>query len=353
MASSIPDFLANMTLSTAPQISFEQADSLMVQASELREEAVELQARIHALNERAHILQTTATGLQAIATQDRAIIESRFELAVELHTDFILIYGSTTNKTIRFHQLESRVEDGLATMEELENFIDDLQSSSVTRRSERSKAPEPETPDSASNIILSVEGAQTSNTPSRAEPLRKRKAASIAEGVGSAKRLKQTPTPCTVDAEGAPNDMSLDTELPDASNDGAKVSSCEGQGTESSQCTVPTALTIPAAQGGSLTALPLLSQESTEQTRRQASIELGSHYKPVDDPCKATKNFSLGGYHTDSSGGTTGMDSGEGGKGTPHKGSLEREKHKSKSKQRRKLLAIAKLQVGAENAPQL
>jgi hypothetical protein len=194
MASSIPDFLANMTLATSPQASFEQADSLLLQAAELRQEAIDLQARIDALNERANVLHTTATGLQAIATQDRAIIQSRFNLAVELHTDYNLIYGPDTNKSTRFHQLEPRIEDGLATMEEVENFIDELQSLSVPERSERSKAPEPETPDSTSILIPSVESAQTTkNTPSPVAPLHKRKLSSTGGNASSAKRLKQTP----------------------------------------------------------------------------------------------------------------------------------------------------------------
>ncbi|KEF54763.1 uncharacterized protein A1O9_09205 [Exophiala aquamarina CBS 119918] len=294
MASSIPDFLTNMTLSTSPQISFEQADNLLLQALELRQEAVELQARIDALNERADVLKTTATGLQAIAAQDRAIIQARFDLAVELHTNFVLIYGPATNKSLRFQQLEHRVEDGLATMEELENFFDDLQSSSVPGRSERSRAPEPETPDTASIVVPSVEGARTAqDTPSHAAPLHKRKHSSSAGGANSAKRLKQKG-----DAEGGPSN----------------VVSMPG----SSQGAVPATWTITDAEGGPSDAVPRLPQESTEQHGRRPSVELGSN------------------YHAD------------GAKEIGYDETKER-RYKSKSRQRRKLLAIAKAQVGTES----
>lgn len=186
MASSMPDLLVNMTLATAPpQVTFEQADDLLLQATELRQEAVDLQARIDALNNRADILHTTATGLQAIATHDRAIIQARFNRSIDLHTDFTLIYGSATKKSTRFLQLEPRVEDGLATIEEVESFIDDLQSTSVPERSERSKAPEPDTPITTSHIVPSVEGEETRT--------HKRKHASSTTKASQVKRRRQQP----------------------------------------------------------------------------------------------------------------------------------------------------------------
>lgn len=275
MASSIPDLLVNMTLATAPpQATFEQADDLLLQATELRLEAVDLQARIDALNNRADILYTTATGLQAIATHDRAIIQARFNRSIDLHTDFTLIHGSATNKSTRFLQLEPRVEDGLATIEEVESFIDDLQSKSVPDRSERSKAPEPDTPMTTSHIVPSVEGDETRT--------HKRKHTSSSTKASQVKRPRQHPI--------------LVNEQ---------------------------------------------SHESQETIGRPASMELGSQSKSVTSKPIVTH------------GGDDALLSQVDGQDViSDDGSTKRKRtRKSKSKQRKKLIALATTDIGAQSTP--
>lgn len=363
MTSSIPEFLANMTLATSPQASFEQADSLLLQTSELRQEAIDLQAQIDALNERADVLHTTATGLQAIAAQDRAIIQSRFNLAVEFHADFSLIYGPDTNNSTRFHQLEPRVKDGLATMEEVENFIDELQSSSVPARSERSIAPEPETPDTSSIVIPSVEGVQTTKTtPSPVAPLHKRKSSSNTVNAGSSKRIKQTPI--LGPGPSRAGNGNLTTSLYGNKEPEAPTN----QSQESSVGTVQASLAVADAEAGPENTGLLFSQESQEQFGRAASVELGSQYISTTSHIHESVSHagsmglnSRGLFKETASGSRPGgslggnntfMSQADGSKETSGDGMIVR-KRANKSKQRKRLLALANTDVGAESTPRL
>lgn len=161
MASAIPDFLTRITLYTTPQHAFEYADALLLQAAQLRQHATHSQSRSDVLNERADILTTTAFGLQIIANQDRESIQSLFDRALHVHQDLIEAYRAISRKAAHLNAIQERVEDGMATVEELEAFLDDVHESCANDRLQRSLAPEPESPPSPSNSRPAVESVQS------------------------------------------------------------------------------------------------------------------------------------------------------------------------------------------------
>ncbi|EXJ93493.1 hypothetical protein A1O1_01885 [Capronia coronata CBS 617.96] len=142
----IPRFLMDMALSTTPQQAFQQADALLLQAAELKHKATEYQSQLAILNERADILVATACGLQAIAQQDRESIQHLLDSALEMYGSNVDEYASLPRKAERLESLKIRVEDGMATIEQLEAFLQDMMTSTTPTRSERSLAPEPESP---------------------------------------------------------------------------------------------------------------------------------------------------------------------------------------------------------------
>jgi hypothetical protein len=157
MDSVMPQFLMDTGLSTTPQHAFEQADALLLQAADLRSEAAALQARIDILNARANTLTTTAEGLQAIAIQDRESIQYILDGALLVFKDCLTTYESRPRKAANLENVKLRVEDGMATLEEVEDILQDLQSSQVRHRSERSWTPEPETPPDSPGTLATAE----------------------------------------------------------------------------------------------------------------------------------------------------------------------------------------------------
>ncbi|KIX09287.1 uncharacterized protein Z518_00366 [Rhinocladiella mackenziei CBS 650.93] len=157
----MPEFLINMTLSTTPQATFAQADALLLQAAELKNEAAQLQSRIDTINERVEIMTTTASGLQAIANQDRESIQFMFERSLEVYEDVLGAYERIPRRAARLDNLKVRVEDGMATVEELEGLLQDMVELRRTGRLERSQAPEPENLPTQSTTVPSIEASQS------------------------------------------------------------------------------------------------------------------------------------------------------------------------------------------------
>ncbi|KAK5558061.1 hypothetical protein LTR46_004240 [Exophiala xenobiotica] len=157
MDSVMPQFLMNTGLSTTPQHAFEQADALLLQAADLRSEAAALQAQIDILNARANTLTTTAKGLQAIAIQDRESIQYILDGALLVFKECLTTYESRPRKAANLENVKTRVEDGMATLEEVEDILQDLQSSQMRHRSERSWTPEPETPPDSPGTLATAE----------------------------------------------------------------------------------------------------------------------------------------------------------------------------------------------------
>ena len=185
----MPQFLMNTGLATIPQHAFEQADTLLLQAADLRSEAAVLQAQIDILNSRANTLTTTAEGLQAIATQDRQSLQYILDGALLVFEDRLPNYESRPRKAANLKDVKTRVEDGMATLEEVEDILQDLQSSQARHRSERSWTPEPESPPdspvtlAAAEDQVSIDSSKTSVTDN--ESL-KRKIPAESEGDGEA-----------------------------------------------------------------------------------------------------------------------------------------------------------------------
>ncbi|KAK5462859.1 hypothetical protein LTS15_002571 [Exophiala xenobiotica] len=185
----MPEFLMNTGMSTTPQHAFEQADALLLQAADLRSEAATLQARIGILNARANTLTTTAEGLQAIAIQDRQSIQYILDGALLVFKDCLTTYESRPRKAANLENVKTRVEDGMATLEEVEDILRDLQSSQVRHRSERSWTPEPETPPDSPGTLAMAEdevGIDSSkNSVTDNDPLKRKMPAEL-EGDGEA-----------------------------------------------------------------------------------------------------------------------------------------------------------------------
>lgn len=186
MDSTIPAFLMRMGLSTTPQTAFDQADALILQAAELREQAAFLKSRIAKLNERADVLTNTAFGLQAIAKQDRESIEYFLERSLEVHKDIVGEYELVPRRAARLNGIRDRVEDGMATVEELEAFLGDIHDFATTERQNRSSAPEPESPPSPTTTRLSIESTQVdfATAPTSTKSLKRKLSAIQEEGDG-------------------------------------------------------------------------------------------------------------------------------------------------------------------------
>ncbi|KIW57943.1 hypothetical protein PV05_02499 [Exophiala xenobiotica] len=157
MDRAMPQFLLNISLPTTPQHAFEQADTLLLQAADLRNEAAALQAQIDILNARANTLTTTAEGLQTIALQDRQSLQYILDGALLVFEDRLTTYESRPQKAAKLKDVKTRVEDGMATLEEVEDILQDLQSSQARHRSERSWTPEPESPPASPGTLATAE----------------------------------------------------------------------------------------------------------------------------------------------------------------------------------------------------
>ncbi|EXJ91792.1 hypothetical protein A1O3_00342 [Capronia epimyces CBS 606.96] len=148
MDSTMPQFLMTLALSTTPQQAFEQADALLVQASMLHYQAAQLESQVDTINERAEILITTASGLRVIAEQDRESIQYLFDSALETYQNDVAAYEKVPHQAERLRSVKARVEDGMVTIEELEALLEDMVTLTTPKRSDRSLAPEPESPPS-------------------------------------------------------------------------------------------------------------------------------------------------------------------------------------------------------------
>ena len=177
-STSIPTFLKDITLATTPQMWFEQADYLYLQAAELRKEAKQLQTRIDTLNDRAEDLDTAASKLQKLATDDRAQLQTELDGVLQHHGSILDEYEKQPKRAKKLNQLVLKVEEGRATLEEIEAFSDvlhGLREKSIT--GEVQEFSSPVTPHSAALPTLEI-------LPSGSEPTSTivRPDAKIAEG---------------------------------------------------------------------------------------------------------------------------------------------------------------------------
>ncbi|KIW79707.1 hypothetical protein Z517_06321 [Fonsecaea pedrosoi CBS 271.37] len=166
MDPALPRFMTRMILSTTPQQAFAQVDELHLQAAALREQAHELQEQIDFLKDRADCLATTAEGLQEIAEQDRDAIQTMFERSLCIYQHMYTVYVSAPRREARFNDIKTRSEDGMVTMEEMEEFLEDVyQHFLVTfERVERSAAPEPESPPTLNTLSSAAPAQNQSET---------------------------------------------------------------------------------------------------------------------------------------------------------------------------------------------
>ncbi|KAH0840474.1 hypothetical protein FOPE_05965 [Fonsecaea pedrosoi] len=166
MDPALPRFMTRMILSTTPQQAFAQVDELHLQAAALREQARELQEQIDFLKDRADCLATTAEGLQEIAEQDRDAIQTMFERSLCIYQHMYTVYVSAPRREARFNDIKTRSEDGMVTMEEMEEFLEDVYQHFLPtfERVERSAAPEPESPPTLNALSSAAQAQNQSET---------------------------------------------------------------------------------------------------------------------------------------------------------------------------------------------
>lgn len=185
MDAAILSFEKSATLPTTPQQVFEQADALLVHGLELKEDAAKLHTPTNVVNKRANTLIITAFALQAIADQYREAIQSTLDSTLLGCPDVVATYEREPQKAIRLNILKTRVEDGMASLEELEALIQDMREFGQRTRSQRSLAPEPETPPKEGTIASSCGGSQPEGQPGHAQKNTLKRTLSVAELNGS------------------------------------------------------------------------------------------------------------------------------------------------------------------------
>ncbi|KAK5037685.1 hypothetical protein LTS07_001152 [Exophiala sideris] len=146
MDSSLPHDLTNVALPTTPQQSLDRAEAMLQQAEGLRKEARALQSQIQGLNKRADTLTKSALTFQTVAARDRQTVQYTLEGGLVVFEELVATYKSLPQNATRLQALQTRVEDGLATLQDLQDIFQDMKSFCKDARVNRSPAPEPESP---------------------------------------------------------------------------------------------------------------------------------------------------------------------------------------------------------------
>ncbi|KAI1619493.1 hypothetical protein EDD37DRAFT_207956 [Exophiala viscosa] len=160
METSLPHDLTNIALPTTPQQSLDRAEAMLQQAEGLRKEARALQSQIQGLNKRADTLTKSALTFQAVAARDRQSVQYTLEGGLVVFNELVATYKSLPHNATRLQTLQGRVEDGMATLQDLQDMFQDIQRFCKDTRVLRSPAPEPESPPETAP----VPGSEKSNS---------------------------------------------------------------------------------------------------------------------------------------------------------------------------------------------